>query len=83
MVKDLTLLSALEELDESRFKEYLNELKEEFFDNLIADISTEETLRQQGGLRVLKRIITDIETASREKVRLREKENRPEAKHLF
>lgn len=83
MIKDLALLSALEELDESLFKEYLDSLTAEFFDNLIAESNTEETLRLQGGLRILRRIAKDIETASTEKERLREKENRPDPKHYF
>lgn len=83
MIKDLALLSALEELDETRYKRYLDDLTAELFDNLIAENNTDETIRLQGGLRILNRIIKDITTATREKERLREREHRADPKHIF
>ncbi len=83
MVKDIALLSALEEIDEGRVKTYLDELLKEFFDNLIAESNRDEVLRIQGALRILNRIIKDIETASQEKAKLRKLEGRPDPKHLF
>lgn len=82
-MKDLTLLSSLDDLNDTPAKEYLEELFDGAVTTMIEANDVHAVYRSQGEARVLRRLLQDIETAADEKIRLRELEGRPSPRNMF